>query len=420
MKITRDYRTEEGYDVIVCGGGPSGVAAAIASARAGAKTLLIEQGGCLGGMWTRGLLTWLIDTFGHNGLINEMMERLEQEADGAAFRQMPRFTADTEKTKLVFEKMCQEAGVALLYHTFVCGAVVEERAIRYVLTESKDGPVAYGAKLFVDTTGDGDLGYHAGVSYRIGNDEGVTQPMSLIAQVSGLDLDDMLPYDSRRSENKSTKKRLLADMASVDVYPSYKSPLLAVLSEKYHRYGLMMNHEYMSGLSARNLTQSTVSARAEIHAAVDALRSIGGMWEDVHITSTADMIGVREGRRLKGLYEVNKEDVSAGRCFEDAVCTIWFDTDVHNLKPGDHSSKYGTVHPPYQIPLRSLISAEIDNLLMGGRCISGDFVAHGSYRVAGPAFRTGEVAGKAAAHCALNGILPKDIRCVQDVLGSEE
>ena len=198
------------------------------------------------------------------------------------------------------------------------------------------------------------------------------------------------------------------------------SPLLAVLSEKYHRYGLMMNHEYMSGLSARNLTQSTVSARAEIHAAVDALRSIGGMWEDVHITSTADMIGVREGRRLKGLYEVNKEDVSAGRCFEDAVCTIWFDTDVHNLKPGDHSSKYGTVHPPYQIPLRSLISAEIDNLLMGGRCISGDFVAHGSYRVAGPAFRTGEVAGKAAAHCALNGILPKDIRCVQDVLGSEE
>ena len=123
IQITREYKVNSDYDVIVCGGGPSGVAAAISSARKGAKTLLIEQGGCLGGLWTRGLLMWLIDTQMQEGLIREVLTHLEKDADGLNIPHISRFTADTEKTKLVFEKLCLEAGVTILYHTFICDAV---------------------------------------------------------------------------------------------------------------------------------------------------------------------------------------------------------------------------------------------------------------------------------------------------------
>ena len=107
MKITTEYHFGGKYDIIVCGGGPSGVAAALSSAREGAKTLLIEQGGCLGGFWTQGLLTWLIDTFDKGALLDEVMDRLEMTADGKRFPNISRFTADSEKTKLEFERMCK-------------------------------------------------------------------------------------------------------------------------------------------------------------------------------------------------------------------------------------------------------------------------------------------------------------------------
>ena len=410
MKITTEYHFGGKYDVIVCGGGPSGFAAAISSARKGAKTLLIEQGGCLGGFWTRGLLTWLIDTFDKGALLDEVMERLERSADGKRFPDISRFTADSEKTKLELERMCKESGVDILYHTFVSDAVTDRRSVKSVLTESKSGHVHFDATVFIDATGDGDLGYLCGASYEIGNEDGVTQPMSLVAHVDGVTISGT-PYDSRHIPNKEAKARILEDMAISDVSPSYKSPLIAVLSEKYNTLGFMVNHEYGCGLNVKDITEGTIHAREEIHTIVDKLRNHGGMWKDLRVTATADMIGVREGRRIKGLYKITADDVAEGRTFEDGICTVTFNTDIHALRPEKDKAfenKYGTKHPPYQIPLRSLISADFDNLMMAGRCISGDFAAHASYRVGGPAFRTGEAAGGCAAYCAENGIFPRD------------
>ena len=408
MKIQREYIEKTGYDVIVCGGGPAGVAAAISAARKGVKTLLIERGGCLGGFWTRGMLTWLIDTEEKDGLINEVLDVLEREADGKRITTPKRFTADTEKTKLVLERLCSDAGVQILYHTVVSGAVKEENRITYVLTESKSGAVAYGAKIFIDTTGDGDLGHFAGASYSLGNEEGVTQPLSLVCQIGGITYDAMEPFDSRRS--KGTKQAMLKELEEIGIKPSYRAPLLAVLSEQYGTYGLMINHEYSSSLDAEAISDATINARQELHRIVDGLRSKGGIWEKLHISATADAIGVREGRRIHGLYTLTKEDVYDGRQFTDGICSVSFGTDVHSLKPGESAFDhhiYGNKHAPYQIPLRSLICADISNLLMGGRCISGDFVAHASYRVAGPAFRTGEMAGLLAAYCVRNCEMPK-------------
>lgn len=412
MKITIDYKNGGDFDTVVCGGGPSGVAAALSCARSGVKVLLIEQGGCLGGFWTRGLLTWLIDTFNKGDLLDELMERLIKEADGKAMPKMPRFTADTEKTKLVLERLCKECGVELLYHTFVSDVVLENGRIKAVLAESKSGHMYYTGKMFVDATGDGDLSYFAGADYELGNEVGKTQPLSLVAHVDGVDIEGFLPYDSRYTPNKQAKAAILEDMKNVCVTPSYRAPLLAMLSEKYQTFGFMINHEYRSGLDSFELTKATVNAREEIHAVTDALRSGGGVWKDLHVVNTADMIGVREGRRIRGLYRLTADDVNQGRCFEDGICTVGFMTDVHDLSKDDggkERKKYGQDHPPYQIPLRALISADIENLLMAGRCISGDFVAHSSYRVAGPAFRTGEVSGLIAAYCVKNGVDPCEV-----------
>lgn len=409
MQITREYAHGGNYDVIVCGGGPAGTAAAIACARRGVKTLLLEQGGCLGGLWTRGLLTWLIDTFEKGPLLDELMEQLTAYADGKAFPAMPRFTADTEKTKLVLENLCQQSGVELRYHTLVTGAVCREGKLSAVLTESKSGPQCFSGTVFVDATGDGDLGCFAGADFALGNEAGKTQPLSLIAHVGGVDKSAFGSYDSRYVKSKETKQRLLADMARSGIAPSYNAPLLAVLSDKYETYGFMANHEYASGQDADQITQATLRGRQELHKIADALREQGGIWKDLRITATGDMIGVREGRRLKGLYRVCAEDVRAGQQFPDGICTVGFMTDIHKLSgdmPPESRKKYGKDHPPYQIPLRSLISGDVENLLMAGRCISGDFVAHASYRVAGPAFRTGEVAGLLAAYCVQNGKLP--------------
>jgi hypothetical protein len=411
MQITREYILGGKYEVIVCGGGPSGVAAAISCARKGRKTLLIEQGGCLGGFWTQGLLTWLIDTFNKGALWDEVMDRLEKNADGKKMPHMSRFTADTEKTKLEFERMCVESGVEILYHTFISDAVVEGRTVRSVLTESKSGHIYFEADIFIDATGDGDIGYLCGASYELGNENGTTQPMSLIAHVDGVDISGTA-YDSRCNSSKSAKAQILEDMKRADIVPSYGAPLIAVLSEKYNTLGFMANHEYGCGLNTKDITVGTLDAREEIHKIAEGLRSCEGIWKNFRVTSTADMIGVREGRRIKGLYTLTVDDVSAGRCFDDGICTVTFNTDIHALTASSgkaFETKYGHTHPPYQIPLRALISAELDNLLMAGRCISGDFVAHSSYRVAGPAFRTGEVAGAYAAYCIENKLLPNAI-----------
>ena len=408
MEISKHYEEINGYDVIVCGGGPAGVAAAIAAGRKGAKTLLIERGGCLGGFWTRGLLTWLIDALEQEGLLQEVMDRLEQEAEGKRVPSPKRFIADTEKTKLVLEKMCREAGVELLYHTVLSGAVTYEGRITHVLAESKSGSVAYGGKIFIDTTGDGDLGAYAGAEFDMGNEAGMTQPLSLICQLTGLDYEDMAPFDSQRSKN--TKPAMLQELAKLGITPTYGAPLLAVLNPQV--YALMINHVHRPGLSAKGVTQATLEAREELHRIVDALRSSGGIWKNVRIAATADAIGVREGRRLHGLYTVTAEDVYAGRCFPDGICRVSGNTDIHGVKPGSAGYETfvkGNKHPPYEIPMGCLISKDVENLLMGGRCISGDFVAHGSYRVAGPVFRTGEVSGMLAAHCALQGISPQSL-----------
>jgi len=144
---------------------------------------------------------------------------------------------------------------------------------------------------------------------------------------------------------------------------------------------------------------------------VDALRSLGGIWESVRIVVTPEHIGVREGRRIRGRYTVTQDDLVRGARHDDAVCRVRFPVDVHSPNPGKTKAiaKTGVRAKPYDIPYRALLAKDADNLLLAGRCISGDFIAYSSYRVTGNAVPMGEAAGVAAALAAKQGRQPKDV-----------
>jgi len=397
----RNLPLRPGADVVVCGGGPAGVAAAISAARAGATTLLLELHGCLGGIWTAGLLSWILDHANKPGLMQEIFARLETHGGRATTNKNG---YDPEVMKLVLEELCAEAGVEIQLHTRVCGAARDGRRLTHVITESKSGREAVPGKLFIDCTGDGDLGAAAGCGFDLGHPEtGLTQPMSLMALVTGIAPDEVKEF-YRNDDTKdwsSPKDRLREAMERGGHSPSYAKPTLFRLRDDL--FALMANHEYgLRGIDARDLTAATLRARKELHRLINGLRSLGGPWKNLRIVATAAQIGVREGRRIHGRYTVTAEDLREGRKHEDAVCRVTFGIDVHSTDPTKEKgiAKAGFRAKPYDIPLRALIAKDVDGLLMAGRCISGDFIAHSSYRVTGNAVAMGEAAGKVAAETA--------------------
>ncbi|MBO5453294.1 MAG: FAD-dependent oxidoreductase [Clostridia bacterium] len=388
------------YDVIVCGGGPAGVCGAIASARAGAKTLLIEKKGCLGGIWTSGLLSWFLDIKEKSGIICEIMEELTKRGEGRRREYGPCFSANPEAVKLLLEEMCLNSGVEILLDTVVSDSFVENGEIKCIETVSKSGKETFEAKYFIDATGDGDLSYLSGCSYEIGNKDSKTQPMSLCALVTGIGGKEFDEYDNFINPF-GCKAKKLEDMEKAGINPSYKSPFFTRLHENSPIFMAMLNHEYdVLPTSNRDITKATINARKEINEIINKLRSYGGVWKNLTLVATADSIGIREGRRIKGEYTLTHQDVLEGKKFDDAMCRVHFPMDVHalNNKVDEDEAKKGRGKAlPYDVPLRCAKTKDIKNLYTAGRCISGDFYAHSSYRVTGTASVIGEYVGNYVA-----------------------
>ena len=224
------------------------------------------------------------------------------------------------------------------------------------------------------------------------------------------DPDAILPF--LRETDSAAKRRLLKLMEDSGVKPSYRAPTLRHLHSGV--YSLMTNHEYgVSAFDANAITEATIRARREIHEIVDGLRKIGGVWKDISVVATAEQIGVREGRRIRGRYVITAEDLAKGLRHEQAVCRAEFSIDVHALNDvGDkkisQQFKKGGLKP-YDIPYPALIAADVDGLLLAGRCISGDFIAHSSYRVTGNSVPMGEAAGRAAAVSQQKKVMPHEL-----------
>lgn len=403
------------YDVIVSGAGPAGVIAAIEAGRNGSKVLLLEVRGCLGGVWTAGLLSWILDQANKPGIMRELETRLDKMGAKCPINVGANLSYDVEKMKLLLEEMCQEANVDILLHTRVVGAAKnEQKRLTHVITESKSGREAWAGKTFIDTSGDGDLAALSGCGFDFGSEtDGSFQPSSLLSIVTGVRFEDIQKFVRWSGDTGSaSKKYLLDEMAMAGVVPSYSKPSIHPIREDL--FMVMANHQYgLSGLSTRDVTKATLIARKEIHQITEGLRSLGGIWKDLRVVSTAEHLGIREGRRIHGLYTVTTDDLVKGVRHEDAVCRATFGVDVHSVRKSDDdpSSAYnrGIKAKPYDIPLRSLIAKDVGGLMMAGRCISGDFISHSSYRVTGNAVAMGQAAGRVAAVAAAQNKLPQEI-----------
>jgi hypothetical protein len=225
-------------------------------------------------------------------------------------------------------------------------------------------------------------------------------------------LDDYIHHSDPSARDGVSKKNFLAAIKSAGHFPSYSAPTLWQVRDNLLL--VMMNHEFgIKPFDAAQVTEATVRARGEMNKIVNSLRTLGGPWEGLQIAATAEQIGVRDGRRIAGRYTVNKDDLIKGARFEDAVTRPTFGVDIHALT-ADHNKTAGYTNSgikvtPYDIPLRAMIARDVDGLMMAGRCISGDFIAHASYRVTGNAVGMGEGAGAIAAIAALSKRLPHEV-----------
>lgn len=410
----REVPLRDDAGVIVCGGGPAGVAAAIAAARAGVRTQLFEVHGCLGGVWTAGLLTYIFD-FDKPGLTRELLRKLD-ERDARRSQNPGRFPYEPDEMKLLLEELCLAAGVKVQLHTRVAAAYRDGNRLATVVTESKSGREAWRAPVFIDATGDGDLGALAGCGWDVGQGHDCPcQPMTLNALAVVRDVEALGEHISFYRDDKRhlpAVEAFKAEIARTGLEASYGHPTL------FHVHGnlvlVMINHEYnIKAFDAAQITEATMRARAEIFQIVRGLEALGGPWAGMRVAATAEQIGVRDGRRIHGRYTVTREDLVTGARHPDAVARATFSVDVHaatrEANRTETISHGGFKTKPYDIPLRALIAKEVDGLLLAGRCISGDFLAHASYRVTGNAVAMGEAAGAVAALAAKTGRLPHEI-----------
>jgi hypothetical protein len=405
-------------DVLVAGGGPAGVGAALAAGSQGAKTLLLERHCMLGGMWTAGLLNPLFDPR-KGWLVDRMVETLQEQ--GAWVRKGSMYVFDVEAMKFLLERMMVEVQSRFWLHCPVTEPIVEDNRVRGVIVESKSGREAVLAKVVIDCTGDGDMAARAGVPFELGRPhDGLCQPMTLMFEVCGYKGFRNMPAERVTVHEFMRDLSTAANEHSLDLAFPFGpqrsgTPYLIATPGKAVAV-IQATHVYkIDPTDARQVSGAIVEARRQIHEVfLPAMRRIPGL-ENLRLAQSAPTIGVREGRRIQGRYRLDLDDLLEARRFDDAVTSTGFHLDVHEIDPTNPDDpklpplpEGMTRHtiPRCDIPYRCLLPENVDGLLVAGRCISGTHVAHGVYRVTGTCMGMGQAAGLAAATAAARNVSP--------------
>jgi hypothetical protein len=400
------------FDVAVCGGGIAGVCAAISSARAGARTLLIERSGSLGGTLTEGFIPLILDADNKGGIVKELFAFLDEhnmtvsrrgdrvDRDG---KRIPGRMVDTEGCKYFFDKACAEAGVTVLFYSQAAAVKTDGNKITELLVVTECGNYSLRAEVYIDSTGNGLLADLAGCEWECGDpDEKKPSPTSMAICTVGMPSE----YNGTDSvEDKAQYSKMLKESGieiSGGLATVKKLPSLSL-------WNMGMNFQYnVMPDDITSLSRAVLEGRCECFEVIEAHKKITG-YEKLSTAFTGSHIGIREGRRVFGEYRITDEDILVGRRFDDAVCLVTFGVDVHKLKTDDTDECLrGYKTKPYHIPYRALIPLGCDNLILVGRCISGDFYPHSSYRVMGNMAATGEAGGYAAAKCVMENLAPRD------------
>lgn len=418
------------YDVIIIGGGTAGCAAAYTAGKLGLKTLLIERKVHLGGTITSGLVVPAMKC-GDNQINTEFYSDLTAELNklgGQATYQDNPGWFNPELTKMALDNLMLKANVEVFFDTHIQDVIVKDRKIKRIIVskeilsvyneEIESGKeklsVSIGARYVIDATGDCEIGKLCGCNFLEEKDE--HQPVSLRFMMGGVDVPHfavwLKNYDPDRNVTTVEDVDGFIHLSTAYTWDKDKKWALAPLFDDAVKKGILKDHDrnyfqiftvagmpttiafncprivdYANNLEVKNISKALILARRIIYRLAEFCRIYLPGFENSYISNIADMLGIRVSRRIKGKYVYTIDDVKSGKKFEHPVVVSNYPIDVHSKKRGK-----STLHivQDYQLPLESLMSDDIDNLFVAGRCISADFMAQGALRVQASCFSMGE------------------------------
>ena len=404
MQYTKQLSSLGRYEVAVLGGGPSGVCAAIAAARAGVRTILVEKTGMLGGMATSGLVGPFMTSYDRDGefpVVRGLFEKIIRRTADLGGALMPadvpgtsRFSSwitpchshtapfDSNMLQCVLDDMVQEAGAEILLYSQFVDSVVKDGRIMAAVLATPGGLCSLEADVFVDCTGNADVAAASGVPTWLGDEvTGVPQPATLFYEVDQVE-------DERYT-------RYLTHKAYRMPYPGC--------------YKINDKHVYsVDATDVRSMTAAHIKARQQALESWTDMRVTMPGFEQARITQLASVLGMRESRHIKGKYMLRADDIANNTWFPDAVMTFGYAMDVHSRDGSGEDGFCGDSARWYTIPYRCMVPEGCDNLLIAGKTICAETQAAGSFRVMPGCMALGEAAGTAAALACLEHCKPEN------------
>lgn len=419
--IQRKIPIRHSVDVLVAGGGPSGVAASVTAARQGKSVFLAERLNCLGGMGTAGLLPLFMQfsdgiNFLCGGMGQEIVNRLGQ---AGGYGPDSNVTIRSEVLKRVYDDLLLEAKVNFCFETRLIDVVNEDDRIALAIFAAKSGLFAVKAKMFIDCTGDGDLAVLAGAPFEKGDAEGNMMAGTLCSIWADID------WDAARKFGMNHQEGLLPKAIEDKVFTQEDRHLPGMWRIGKNLGGGNIGHTFgVDGTDERSVTQAMIWARKMVLEYERYYKEYLKGFENMELVTMGSMLGIRESRRIMGDYVLNLEDFKSRAVFEDEIGRYSYPVDIHAAKPGDQDYKQYADDfknlrynqgENYGVPYRALVPKNLSNVLVAGRCISTDRYMQGSIRVMPGCFITGQATGMAAAMAIENktdtrGVNVKDLQ----------
>jgi hypothetical protein len=425
-------------DIVIAGGGPAGIGAAIAAGREGARTVLVERMFCLGGAMTAGLMSKIAISPRNRGIAAEFLERLDRYQGTSFIQSRPEVPVDPEAAKLILDKMVSgEAAVKVSFGSVISQVLKEGRDIKALIVSSVDGPRALRAKYFIDCTGDGQLGFLAGASCMIGNEEGGPgSAPSLLFRAAGVDTGKFIEaHEKNREEYKSSRSRHspkeMRELINSDRYVFFADymPFIKRRLEENPRMfneweqkvlgtrGIIFLNQPQRGVvlvnstrilgfhgaDAGELSGAMAEGRRQIETLFRFMKTFFPGFENAFLMDTGSLLGIRESRRVAGDYVLRGIDVNGAARFDDAVLSNDGGIEIHS--PGGSGLTGASLARDeyYHIPYRSIIARDFNNLFIAGRCFSADHHALSAARSIGCCIAMGQAAGSAASQLGRDG-----------------
>src|SRR5258708_673023 len=430
-------------DVLVVGGGPAGLGAAVGAAQAGARVVLAERYGFVGGNATaalvmplmslhtahptkekKGATTLLPTDHGPGeaiiaGALKTLLEKLVK-AGGAIEPSLATgyvVPFDPEWFKLIALEMLDEAGVQFLFHAFASGVLGGAERVEGAVFETKSGPLAIRARVTIDCTGDGDVAVQAGAPSEVGRADGLVQPMTLMFRVVEFQRSNFEAYVTQNPKQWRGVHGLWDLVREATQAGELRLPREGILffATPHEEEGSVNSTRVtrLLGTDVWDLSFAEGASRKQMRQIAQFLRRYVPGFEQSYVAQSGVQVGVRETRRVLGDYQLTVDDVLSARKFDDAIARGAYPVDIHN--PAGTGTVLKRLPPgeAYDIPLRCLMPRSAEGLVVAGRCISGTHEAHSSYRVMPIVMATGQAAGVCGALAARRGVMPREVAVEQ-------